>query len=139
MNNRSCPMCRTEIHLDDYKKCLSHAILFKFLILVQFRNVMVRDIYFDFLNLSMFNLPRFSELARRRADFNIKTEDFPSDDAIRLYWPFTVYGRSPRQEARRFMSERFEIHPAVRSAILRTPRWLRAAHLALMHVEGRRP
>ena len=52
MDNRSCPMCRAEIHLDDYKKCLSHAILFKFLILIQFRNVMVRDIYFDFLNLS---------------------------------------------------------------------------------------
>jgi hypothetical protein len=86
----------------------------------------------DFLNLSMFNLPRFCELNERADEFDIEPEDFPADGSIRLYWRFTCSGSSPREEARRFIKETFNRHPRIREAILRTPRWLRAAHLALM-------
>jgi hypothetical protein len=93
----------------------------------------------DFLNLSLFNLPRYCELADRADEFDIVKGDFSSDDSIRLYWPFTTKNASPRNDARRFISKRFEPHPDIHSAVLRTPRWLRAAHLALMRIERRRP
>jgi hypothetical protein len=93
----------------------------------------------DFLNLSLFNLPRYCELTDRADEFDIVKDDFPSDDSIRLYWPFTTKNASPRYDARRFLSKRFESHPDIHPAVLRTPRWLRAAHLALMRLERRRP
>ncbi len=92
----------------------------------------------DFLNLSLFNLPRHCELSLRAAEFEIEIGDFPRDGAIRLYWPFTCDGDPTRDRARRFLNEHFNPHPAVREANLRTPRWLRAAHLALMQLNGRR-
>jgi hypothetical protein len=113
----------------------------------------------DFLNLSLFNLPRYCELTRRAAEFDIRIQDFPHqppfaptprtsrsarDEAlgIRLYHPFTCPNgahreHSPRAAARRFIQRRFIKDPAVRPAYLRTPRWFRAAHLALMRVSGR--
>jgi hypothetical protein len=93
----------------------------------------------DFLNLSLFNLPRYCELADRADEFAIVKGDFPKDDSIRLYWPFTTESASPRQDARRFLSKRFEPHPQIHPSVRRTPRWLRAAHLALMQLEGRKP
>ncbi len=94
-----------------------------------------RDV--DFLNLSLFNLPRFCELTERRAEFDVTLGDFPGDDELRLYWPFSCSDGVPRAQARRFLSSRLETHPAVRPIIRNTPRWMRAAHLALMDVEGR--
>ncbi|MCP4196357.1 MAG: radical SAM protein [Proteobacteria bacterium] len=93
----------------------------------------------DFLNLSLFNLPRYCELADRADEFDIVKGDFARDDSIRLYWPFTSRNGSPRNDARHFLSKRFESHPRIHPAVLRTPRWLRAAHLALMRLESRRP
>jgi hypothetical protein len=93
----------------------------------------------DFLNLSLFNLPRHSELTTRAAEFGVEIQDFPGEDeGIRLYWPFTCHGISPRDEARQFLRSRLLPHPAVRPAQQRTPRWLRAAHLALLQLPGRR-
>ncbi len=92
----------------------------------------------DFLNLSLFNLPRYCELADRAEEFDIEKSDFPQDDSIRLYWPFTSQRGSPRNDARRFLSKRFEPHPRIHPVVRRTPRWLRAAHLALMQLDGRR-
>jgi len=92
----------------------------------------------DFLNVSLFNLPRFCELSRRAEEEGIEIGDFPDErELIRLYWPFTVGGRSPRKAAREFLKRRFDVDPAIRAARLRTPRWLRAAHLALMRLDGR--
>ncbi len=89
----------------------------------------------DFLNLSVFNLPRHCELTSRAKEFDIQIGDFPSDGAIRLYWPFTTSGGvSPRDQAREFLRGTFNKHPAVKAANLRTPRWFRAAHMALMDV-----
>ncbi|MBW2276945.1 MAG: radical SAM protein [Deltaproteobacteria bacterium] len=93
----------------------------------------------DFLNVSLFNLPRFCELSRRASKECIEIGDFPDDrELIRLYWPFTVAGESPRALARAFLKQSFDVDPAVRAARLRTPRWLRAAHLALMKLDRRR-
>jgi hypothetical protein len=92
----------------------------------------------DFLNLSVFNLPRHSELTRRAAEFGIELEDFPGDDAIRLYRPFRCADGSPREASRDFLNARFRPDPRIKPAVRRTPRWLRAAHLALMEVPGRR-
>jgi len=92
----------------------------------------------DFLNLSIFNLPRYSELTERAVEFGLELGEFPEDAQLQLYRPFTVNGEVPRGAARRFLSRRFKNHPQIRPALLRTPRWLRAAHLALMNIEGRR-
>ncbi|MCK9459774.1 MAG: radical SAM protein [Proteobacteria bacterium] len=93
----------------------------------------------DFLNLSLFNLPSSCELTERAEEHGISLGEFPIEDAaLRLYRPFTCGGRSPRDEARAFLKERVLWHPAIREAVLRTPRWLRAAHLALMRLPGRR-
>jgi hypothetical protein len=97
-----------------------------------------RDV--DFLNLSLFNLPQLCELTERAEEHGISLGEFPDEDAIlRLYRPFTCGGRSPRDEARTFLKTRMLSHPAIHAAHLRTPRWLRAAHLALMRLPGRRP
>ncbi len=93
----------------------------------------------DFLNTSLFNLPRDCELTRRAGELGLEIEEFPGDDAIlRLYTPFEVGGLRPRDRARAFLRRRFDPDPKVRAARLRTPRWLRAAHLALMRLPGRR-
>jgi hypothetical protein len=93
----------------------------------------------DFLNLSLFNLPTSCELTERAEEHGIELGEFPLEDAaLRLYRPFTCAGRSPQDEARAFLKERVLRHPLIRQAHLRTPRWLRAAHLALMQVPGRR-
>lgn len=94
----------------------------------------------DFLNLSLFNLPRYCELADRAAEFGIDLRDYPTDteeNGIRLYRPFLADGVDPREQARKFLKI-FRQDPAVRPAHLQTPRWFRAAHLALMHIGGRR-
>ena len=91
----------------------------------------------DFLNLSVFNLPVHCELTTRAAEYGIALRPFPGDEPIRLYQPFTSAGRAPRAEVRPFLA-RLRADPRVRPAVQRTPRWLRAAHLALMALPGRR-
>lgn len=93
--------------------------------------------FVDFLNLSLFNLPRFCELSERATEHDIIETDFPKDGGIRLYSPFCTSQGNPRQEAKQFLAQRLRVHPAVRAAILRTPRWLRAAHLALISLKDR--
>ncbi len=93
----------------------------------------------DFLNLSLFNLPRYCELAERAGEFDIRIGDFPGRDGeIRLYRPFTANGVDTRQQARSFLKSQITSDEKIRAAFLRTPRWLRAAHLSLMTLEGRR-
>ena len=92
----------------------------------------------DFLNLSVFNLPRHSELCERPEDFGIELLDFPADAGLRLYRPFRCAGQDPRAEAKAFLQRDLRPHPAIRGATGRTPRWFRAAHLALIQLEGRR-
>ena len=91
----------------------------------------------DFLNLSLFNLPSHCDLITRATEFDIELGSFP-DDALRFYRPFTCHGREPRADARRFLTTDFERHPRIREILLRTPRWFRPAHLALMHCPHRR-
>lgn len=93
----------------------------------------------DFLNLSLFNLPRYCELADRGAEFCIDLRDYPDDaeeTGIRLYRPFRADGVDPKEQARKFLKT-FRQHPALRPAHFQTPRWFRAAHLALMKIDGR--
>jgi hypothetical protein len=92
----------------------------------------------DFLNLSLFNLPRYCELSEKAPAFGIDIQDFPGQDqGIRLYRPFTARGVDTRQQARDFLKSVFKAHPTIREIHLRTPRWLRAAHLALMFRSAR--
>jgi len=91
----------------------------------------------DFLNLSIFNLPRESELGMRAEEFGLKISDY-GEDPIQLYRPFNCQdGSQPRREARRFLTHLREA-PGIKPVIRRTPRWLRAAHLALARLPGRR-
>ena len=96
----------------------------------------------DFLNLSLFNLPKYCELSDRSDEFDIQAGSYPGTDlkekeAIALYTPFTCAGVSPRKEAREFLQKRFLKDPIVREAYLRTPKWFRAAHLAMMKIPNR--
>jgi hypothetical protein len=92
----------------------------------------------DYLNLSLFNLPHHCELTDRAAEFGMELGSFPGgSDAIRLYRPFTCAGEDTRGEARRFVRDRLLAVEAVRAMHLRTPRWFRAAHLAMMRLDGR--
>jgi hypothetical protein len=95
----------------------------------------------DFLNMSLFNLPAQSELAARASENGITLLANPSGRAeagepdekdLRLYRAFAVEGCDPRMEARRFLARSLPSYPASNEARGRTPRWLRAAHLALM-------
>jgi hypothetical protein len=93
----------------------------------------------DFLNLSLFNLPRYCELTDKAEEFGIRISDYPHDpegDGIRLYRPFLCNGVDPKDQARRFLKE-LKAMPSLRKARLQTPRWFRAAHLALMKIDGR--
>jgi hypothetical protein len=91
----------------------------------------------DFLNLSVFNLPEQSSLTQEGADHGIELGAFPDDGAIRLYRPFLVDGVDPRAEARAFLERELRSHPLVRPMVRRSPRWLRAAHNAMLQVPGR--
>jgi hypothetical protein len=100
----------------------------------------------DFLNLSLFNLPAESEIAHRAAEYRITLLPAPGGSSraggedpgdLRLYRAFSFAGRDPRQEARRYLGASLSHHPAARAAQRRTPRWLRAAHLALHRLPGR--
>lgn len=85
----------------------------------------------DFLNLSIFNLPSDSELTTRAAEFGIEAGEY-GGGPLRLYKPFRcVDGSAPRDEARAFLAG-LKDQPHARAPIRRTPRWMRAAHLALM-------
>jgi len=96
----------------------------------------------DFLNLSIFNLPRNCELSRRAAEFDIEIcggEGRGADERIALYSEFTERGEVPRKAARIFMAHASSADAVFRRALLRTPRWFRAAHPAMMRIDGRTP
>ena len=94
----------------------------------------------DFLNISVFNLPRSSELLSRAEEFGIVPGDFDAPShAVRLYRPFTEgSGRDTRAEARTFIHDRLNTDPVASAALTRTPRWFRGSHMALMRLEDRR-
>ncbi len=93
----------------------------------------------DYANISVFNMPVNCELAERAGEFGIRpAHRLRGGDRIRLYLPFTTSGESPRHEVRRFMSEARASNPGLRSILTRTPRWFRAAHLAMLEIDGRR-
>ncbi len=95
----------------------------------------------DFLNLSLFNLPKCSELSQKAQEFGIDLADYSHEnqetEGIRLYRPFTYKGEDPKEKARKFLKV-FKNDPNIRNAYLQTPRWFRAAHLALMKIPGRK-
>ncbi|MBN2802250.1 MAG: hypothetical protein JXR91_04060 [Deltaproteobacteria bacterium] len=97
------------------------------------------SVYIDFFNLSIFNLPSCSELTTRAEEFNIRTDNFKnSKDAISLYKPFTVNGKDPRHQARDFIQNHIYTNKTLKQKINQTPRWFRAAHLAMMDIENRK-
>jgi len=92
----------------------------------------------DFLNLSVFNLPEQSGLTGEGAEHGIDVGEFPEDGVLRLYRPFVVDGVDPRAEARDFLERELRSHDQIRPMVRRSPRWLRAAHNAMLRVPGRR-
>jgi len=93
----------------------------------------------DYLNLSVFNLPRNCELAERADEFGMEVGEFPAPGhTIRLYSPFTTGESDPRSEARDFIRKELTDIPAVSQALSRTPRWFRTSHLAMMDLPGRK-
>jgi len=79
------------------------------------------------------------ELTERAGEFGIRpVRRLQGDDRIRLYLPFTTSGESPRHEVRRFLAGAKASRPGLRSVLTRTPRWFRAAHLAMLEIDGRR-
>ena len=97
----------------------------------------------DFVNFSIFNLPAACELSERPSDFGIElvAGEFTdaSSGAIRLYRPFTSGGVDVRRAARGYLSRMRKTTPRMRELSGRTPRWFRAAHMALMDIPGRKP
>ncbi|NLP06226.1 radical SAM protein [Candidatus Fermentibacteria bacterium] len=95
----------------------------------------------DFLNLSIFNLPRHCELSRRAGEFGIETRPAArnEEDRIALYHEFTWRGETPRAVSRRFIAGAAKTGTALYDAVKRTPRWLRASHMAMMRLPGRNP
>ncbi len=92
----------------------------------------------DFANLSIFNLPVNCELADRASEFGIEILPLVRNgELMRLYAPFTCSGVAPRYEVRRFLSAARAASTGLRSIVSRTPRWFRAAHLAMLDIEGR--
>ncbi len=93
----------------------------------------------DYANISIFNLPVNCELTERAGEFGIRpARRLQGDGRIRLYLPFTTSGESPRHEVRRFLAGAKASRPGLRSVLTRTPRWFRAAHLAMLEIDGRR-
>ncbi len=92
----------------------------------------------DFLNLSVFNLPEQSGLTAEGAEHGIEVGEFPEDGLLRLYRPFVIDGVDPRAEARTFLERELRPHEQIRPMVRRSPRWLRAAHNAMLQVAGRR-
>ena len=86
----------------------------------------------DFVNLSLFNLPATCAITAAPEDYGVELLGEPVPESLRLYRPFTEGGRDQRGEARTFLQRTLGRDPIVRPMIRRTPRWLRAAHLALM-------
>lgn len=93
----------------------------------------------DFLNISVFNLPRSCELVEKAAEFGMIVTDFDAPEhAIRLYSPFTCEGVSPRDSARKFIRNDLSVRPHVMRALKNTPKWFRGAHMAMMDLPGRK-
>jgi hypothetical protein len=88
----------------------------------------------DYINISVFNLPVKSELTDRAEEFGISQGEYdPDAEVLRFYSPFECHGgQNPRKAARRFLQEIFKPDPAVSEILLRTPRWFRAGHMAMM-------
>ncbi|MBN2344175.1 MAG: radical SAM protein [Deltaproteobacteria bacterium] len=94
----------------------------------------------DFLNLSIFNLPKHCALSQRAEAFGIEIHQYDeNEDVIELYRPFREphAEQSPRTASRTFISKRFTSDERIRQAYLRTPKWFRAAHLAMMKLNDR--
>jgi hypothetical protein len=93
----------------------------------------------DYLNISVFNLPRSSELIVRADEFGMSVTDFNAPQhAIRLYSPFTCEGVSPRDSARKFIREDLSGRQHVMRSLKNTPKWFRGPHMAMMDLPGRR-
>lgn len=92
----------------------------------------------DFLNLSIFNLPKHCILTSRADEFGITLKQYQeSQTAIELYRPFTVNNETHRNTTRSFIHSHFTNDEQIRPVYLQTPKWFRAAHLALMKLPGR--
>lgn len=93
----------------------------------------------DFLNLSVFNLPARCELLERSEEFGMDVLPPAGPDRIRLYRQFTTAGGASRRfGARADIARARASHPGLDAAVVRTPRWFRAAHHAMMRLPGRR-
>lgn len=86
----------------------------------------------DFLNLSVFNLPADCSITAAPEEYGIELLPRGDHAGLRLYRPFTEPDGNPRAAARAFLQQVVQRDPIVRPILQRTPRWLRAAHLALM-------
>jgi len=84
----------------------------------------------DFLNLAVFNLPRYSEDAAR-----LETSDFNVGD-LSLYLQFKHPAGWDRKEVRRFLDKKFKKHPAIAPIIRRDPPYFTSNHA--MFINGKR-
>ena len=93
----------------------------------------------DFLNLSIFNMPKHCELAERAEEFEVELDDYNlHGETLHFYRPFKVGGIDPRRGTREFISNVLLVGADIKAIHQRTPKWFRAAHLALMDLPGRR-
>jgi hypothetical protein len=90
----------------------------------------------DYLNLSIMNLPRGSELLDQPQQHGIETSRLLSEAApLGLYQSFSATGDWDRKAARRFLDQRLLGEAAIRAIVQRTPPWFTSNHA---HFFGKR-
>jgi hypothetical protein len=90
----------------------------------------------DYLNLSIMNLPRGSELLDQPQQHGIETSRLLGEAApLGLYQSFTATGDWDRKAARRFLDQRLLGDAAIRAIVQRTPPWFTSNHA---HFFGKR-
>ncbi|MBN2090881.1 radical SAM protein [candidate division KSB1 bacterium] len=83
----------------------------------------------NFLNLALFNLPKFCDISNHPAKYHIQLVDAENyQQPLQLYVPFTSCDGPIRPQARDFIQYRLQKEPAIRQIVKNTPARVRIDH-----------
>jgi len=83
----------------------------------------------NFINISIMNLPRGSELLENPEFYGIKASHLRGDEnSLGLYHEFESTGSWDRTAARQFLNQRLHASPAIRKMIKRDPPFFSSSH-----------
>jgi len=86
----TCPLCRGDVLVGDFRKCLQHSVTTKILILINFRNISIVNVYFDYLGLMKRHNLCSEEHDRRCGMFNYLEQHFNNRIITKSLWKGTV-------------------------------------------------